>query len=124
MKRLRWLPVVLLLGCLDAFAPADAVEFTPPAVYRAWWAEIESCAGLWGEFDRVSWYQVPGWSYPCPAYDGSCEGWWRAPHTIYMARRRLNDRLLAEHEMLHDLLQRGDHPPVFAACGVATQSVW
>jgi len=23
-----------------------------------------------------------------------------------------------EHEMLHDLLQRGDHPPVFQACGV------
>jgi hypothetical protein len=35
-----------------------------------------------------------------------------------MAQRVVNDRRLAEHEMLHDLLQRGDHPPVFAACGV------
>jgi hypothetical protein len=35
-----------------------------------------------------------------------------------MAQSRLDDRQLAEHEMLHDLLQRGDHPPVFKACGV------
>ena len=79
---------------------------------------IERCAGLGGGFDRVEWYQVPGSSYSCPAYEGQCDGWWRAPHTIYMAQTRLYDRQVAEHEMLHDLLQRGDHPPVFRACGV------
>src|SRR5207249_5586386 len=51
LRCLRWLPVVLLLACLDAFAPAGAVPFTPPVVYRAWWTEIESCAGLLGDFD-------------------------------------------------------------------------
>jgi len=35
-----------------------------------------------------------------------------------MARGQLYDRQVAEHEMLHDLLQRGDHPPAFQACGV------
>ncbi|HYU91368.1 MAG TPA: hypothetical protein VE966_13030 [Gemmatimonadales bacterium] len=117
-RRLRWLPVVLLLGCLDAFAPAGAMPFTPHAVYRTWWTEIERCAGLWGDFDRVEWYAVPGSSYSCPAYEGRCDGWWRSPHTIYMAQGQLYDRQVAEHEMLHDLLQRGDHPPVFQACGV------
>ena len=116
--RLRWIPVILLLGCLDAFAPAGATPFTPPAVYQVWWTEIERCAGLWGDFARVEWYQVPGSSYSCPAYEGRCDGWWRSPHTNYMAETRLNDRRLAEHEMLHDLLQRGDHPSVFQACGV------
>ena len=116
--RFRWVPVVLLLGCLDAFAPAGSVYLTPPAVYRGWWTEIERCAGLWGDFDRVDWYEVPGSSYTCPAHEGQCDGWWRSPHTIYMAQSRLDDRQLAEHEMLHDLLQRGDHPPVFKACGV------
>src|SRR2546428_810795 len=67
---LGWLTSLLLLGCLDAFAPAGAVPFTPPAVYRAWWTEIESCAGLSGDFDRVEWYEVPGSSYSCPAYEG------------------------------------------------------
>jgi hypothetical protein len=124
LLRFRWLPLVLLLGCLDPFAPASAVAFTPPGSYRIWWAAIESCAGISGDFDRVEWYEVPGSSYPCPAYEGRCEGWWRPPHTIYMAQDQLANRKLAEHEMLHDLLQRGDHPPVFAACGVATQAAW
>src|SRR6266705_1773835 len=105
LGRLVWLTPLLLLGCLDAFAPAVAVPLTPPAVYRVWWTEMERCAGLWGVFDRVE------------RYEGRCDGSWRAPHTIYMAQSRLYDRQLAEHEMLHDLLQRGDHPPVFKACG-------
>ncbi|PYP44027.1 MAG: hypothetical protein DMD50_15660 [Gemmatimonadetes bacterium] len=117
-RHFRWLPVVLLLGCLDGFAPAGAIPLTPPAVYREWWTEIERCAGLWGDFDRVEWYEVPGSTYSCPAHEGQCDGWWRSPHTIYMAQSRLYDRQLAEHEMLHDLLQRGDHPLVFQACGV------
>ncbi|TLY54213.1 MAG: hypothetical protein E6K55_06325 [Gemmatimonadetes bacterium] len=91
---------------------------------RRWWAEIENCAGIWADFDRVEWYEVGGSSYPCPAYEGRCEGWWQPPHTIYMAQDQTGNRQLAEHEMLHDLLQRGDHPPVFVACGVATQSAW
>src|SRR2546430_13748587 len=45
----------------------------------------------------------------------------RSPHTIYMAQGLLYNRRLAEHEMLHDLLQRGDHPPVFQACGVRSE---
>jgi len=119
MKRwATWLSLSLLLGCLDSFAPAGAIEFTPPAAYQTWWAAIEECAGLWSKFDRVEWYEVPGVDYPCPAYEGRCDGWWQPPHTIYLAYRWRNDRQLVEHEMLHDLLQRGDHPPVFHACGV------
>ena len=56
LRRLRWLPVSLLLGCLDAFAPAGAAPFNPPASYRAWWAAMEACAGTTGEFERVQWY--------------------------------------------------------------------
>ena len=118
LRRLRWVPLVLLLGCLDSFAPAGAVPLTPPAAYRVWWTEIERCAGLWGDFDRVEWYEVPGSTYACPAHEGRCDGWWRSPHTIYVDQSQLYDRPLVEHEMLHDLLQRGDHPPVFQACGV------
>src|SRR5881398_372820 len=103
--RLGWLTPLLLLSCLDAFAPAGAVPFTPPAVYRAWWTEIESCAGLSGDFDRVEWYEVPGSSYSCPAYEGRCDGWWRSPHTIYMAqglvynRDRKSTRLNSSHRL-------------------------
>jgi len=115
----RLLSLVFVFGCLDAFAPAGAVPFTPPAVYRAWWSAIAACAGITGDFDRVEWYQVRDSSYPCPAYEGRCAGWWKPPHDIYLAEAWRGDRQLVEHEMLHDLLQRGDHPPVFEACGVA-----
>lgn len=114
----RTLSLLLLLGCLDTFAPAGAIPFTPPAAYRAWWAAMEACAGVSADFDRVEWYEVQGSAYACPAYEGRCEGWWRPPHAIFMARALVTDQRLAEHEMLHDLLQRGDHPPVFQACGV------
>src|SRR2546425_8619861 len=91
--RLRWLGLLLLLGCLDTFAPAGAIEFAPPAAYGTWWAEIESCAGISGDFAAVEWYEVPGASYSCPAYDGECAGWWQPPHTIYLAATRVHDRL-------------------------------
>lgn len=112
-------PSLLLVGCLDTFSPAGATEFTPPPVYQAWWAEIAACAGLSGDLAAIDWYQVSGWNYPCPAYEGRCSGWWQPPHSIYLAAGWLDDRRLVEHEMLHDLLQRGDHPPVFQACGVS-----
>ncbi|HEX4573585.1 MAG TPA: hypothetical protein VH158_00540 [Gemmatimonadales bacterium] len=114
----RLVAVLFVLGCLDTFAPAGAVELTPPPIYQTWWAEIEACAGLSGHFDQIDWYQVAGTSYACPAYDGRCAGWWQPPHTIYLATAWLNDRRIVEHEMLHELLQRSDHPPVFRACGV------
>jgi hypothetical protein len=120
---LHWLGLVLLLGCLDAFAPAGGVEFSPPAAYRAWWTEIEACAGITADYAAIEWYEVRGASYACPAYEGRCAGWWQPPHTIYLAEDWLNDRVLVEHEMLHDLLQRGDHPPVFQQCGVALSAV-
>jgi hypothetical protein len=121
-RPLRLSLLVLLFGCLDAFAPAGAAPFTPPAAYRTWWTAIAACAGIAADFERVDWYQVPDSSYPCPAYDGRCGGWWQPPHTIYLAAAWLSDRRLVEHEMLHDLLQRGDHPAVFQACGVARRA--
>lgn len=117
-RRAHWLLLGLLAGCLYSFAPGGAVPFTPPAVYQTWWSAIEACAGLWGNFDRLEWYEVAGTDYPCPSYEGRCDGWWQPPHAIYLAHRWRDDRQLVEHEMLHDLLQRGDHPPVFQACGV------
>src|SRR5438034_8937980 len=94
--RIGWLTPLLLLGCLDAFAPAGAVPFTPPVVYQAWWTEIESCAGLSGDFDRVERYGVPASSNSCPAYARQRGGWWRSPHAIYMAQARRSKRRLGQ----------------------------
>jgi len=118
--RLRWpvLTAAAALACLDSFAPAGAREFTPPDTYRTWWAEIKACAQLSGDLSRIQWYEVPGSTYDCPTRPGGCAGWWRPPHSIYLAQAWLDYRPIVEHEMLHDLLQRSDHPPVFQTCGV------
>ena len=116
--RLLWrvLSVGFAFGCLESFAPAGAKEFTPPDIYRTWWAEVEACAQLSGDFSRVEWYEVPGSRYDCSAYPTGCAGSWHPPHTIYVAQAWENDPRVVKHEMLHDLLQRGDHPPVFRTC--------
>jgi len=116
--RLRWLWVLLLLSCLDSFEPAGARPYAPPDAYHAWWAEIEACARLTGDLNAIAWYEVPGSRYACPGYSRGCAGWWRPPHTIYMAQASVKERRPVQHEMLHDLLQRSDHPPVFRTCGV------
>lgn len=115
---LRWVCVLGLLGCIDAFAPPGARPYTAPQEYHAWWAEIEACAELTGDLYAIEWFEVPGSRYACPAYARGCAGWWRPPHTIYMAEAWKTDRRLVQHEMLHDVLQRSDHPPVFRTCGV------
>ncbi|MGH7548481.1 MAG: hypothetical protein ACREMM_09930 [Gemmatimonadales bacterium] len=115
---LRWLSLLLLLGCLDSFEPAGARPYAPPDAYHAWWAEIEACARLTGDFTAIAWYEVPGSRYACPGYARGCAGWWRPPHTIYMAQASVKERRPVQHEMLHDLVQRSDHPPVFRTCGV------
>ena len=109
----------LLLGaCLaHPFEPAGARPTgAPPALYAVWWQRMEQCARLTAPLDRVEWYEVPGNQFATP--DGPRWGWWEPPHTIYIAATHLTDERLVEHEMLHDLLQTGAHPAVFATCAV------
>ena len=126
---MRWHIVLALVAvlssasaCLDALKPAEllpgAVPFTPPESFDGWWANMETCSHLTADYGRVSWYYIPGGGFDCPTEGGNCDGMWQPPHTIYLAHERMNDSVLVEHEMLHDLIQRGDHPPVFDFCGV------
>jgi len=111
----------LLFGaCGDPFSPLvpkGAFPFDPPAQYAPYWRHMEDCLQVTGDLSRVKWFRVPGSTFDCPN-GGRCDGLWVRPHTIYLAYQRMNDSLLVEHEMLHDLLQRGDHPAAFQTCGV------
>jgi hypothetical protein len=64
----------------------------------------------------VEWYVIPGDVFATP--EGPRWGWWEPPHTIYIAAAHWLDERLVEHEMLHDLLQTGGHPPIFQICGI------
>lgn len=64
------LALYLLIGpawfsaCQSATAPAaqlpvGAVRFEASAAYKGWWAVVQNCSGLTGDFNAVQWYQVP-----------------------------------------------------------------
>ena len=93
--------------------PPGAQRFTPPAVYRQWWALTEGCSGLHGSFDAVEWYVVPNAS-TLRLDDGEVVNaeWQPKGNRITVAAEPDGPYAgdLIRHEMLHALLQTGGHP--------------
>ena len=78
--------------------------------YATWWRATEDCSGLAGDLARIRWFVVPetdSFVYRGDLYDGY---WWDQVHWITLASARVADGAIVRHEMLHDLLGRGDHP--------------
>lgn len=126
----RWVPsrlfravglLAALTGC--GFDPEGDVPLDPPPVYREWWAKTEACSGRKGDFDRISWSVIEGYSFPCSS--GECAGHWRTNHHIYLAGDWVMDEMVVRHEMLHDLLGRPGHPdPPFGVGCPLTWNTW
>ena len=93
--------------------PASAEPLTPLGVYAEWWRATEECSGRSGTLSRVRWFVVPGsdwFAYRGGRYDGY---WWNDVHWITLASARVQDGAIVRHEMLHDLIGRGDHPAAY-----------
>lgn len=130
---MRYLALFFLLAaCGDPFEPsAPYHEFVPPPEFRNWWIETETCSRRSGNFELISWFvfETNGISF-----EGHlANGMWAKPHRIWFVPIVLDTALTSEwirkhivkHEMLHDLIQSGGHPPVFEQCdplGVAAGS--
>ena len=113
MRRLM-LALPLLAACetpIGPRLPTNAEPFTPPAVYREWWALTEACSGLQGDFTRIAWFRVPG-AESIPLADGTLVNgrWDRVSNRIVLAEESERFGDLVRHEMLHALLQGGGHP--------------
>lgn len=112
--------VALSIGCrAEAIVapppdlPASAQPLTPLQTYAGWWADVERCAGLTADLSRVQWFVVPNadsFNYRGTYYDGY---WWSRVHWITLADTKIENAALVRHEMLHDLLGRGDHPALY-----------
>ena len=126
----RWAPVRLvsavglllaLTGC--GFDPEGDVPLDPPPIYREWFAKTEACSGRTGNFDRLSWSVIEGYSFPCSS--GQCAGHWRTNHHIFLAGEWVMDEMVVRHEMLHDLIGRPGHPdPPFGDGCPLTWASW
>jgi hypothetical protein len=82
-----------------------AVPVEPPARYREWWRQVESCSGKSRSIDSVAgWYAVldtvifvGGRPYAAVYFGQSDE--------LFFARRFLYQPFIVRHEMLHALLR-------------------
>lgn len=111
-----WLFLLLIVACGEPFAPPNAVQFDPPAVYAELWQQVESCSGKTGDWHRITWLAVPTEQFDTP--EGFAAGRWQPQHIVYLSDAGQRSYATIKHEMLHDLLQTGEHPPVFDVCGV------
>jgi hypothetical protein len=93
------LAALLITTC--ALAPEGGEPWTPPPSYRAQWDSAQACTGQVADFDKVSFYLVPGHDFPCPS--GRCIGEWVPPHSIYMAEEWKNIGWVIRHEMIHEI---------------------
>jgi hypothetical protein len=110
---------LLSAGCGEPTAPpplpAGAAPMTRPVVYAAWWEMVKACSGVSGDLERVSWYSAPpanpeeggGFEVDGEEYDGY---WYESGHRIVVLDSRRLDGPVVRHEMLHELLRRGNHP--------------
>jgi hypothetical protein len=90
--------------------PSGAEALVAPSTYVEWWRETERCAGVYAELKRVSWFVVPNrtsFPYRGGQYDGY---WWNGVHWILLAGDKVQNAMIVRHEMLHDLLGKGNHP--------------
>ena len=102
-----------LSACRNAMEPADRAPLDPPAEYLAWWDATRTCAGLPdAHFGRVRW-----WTATDVLTEEKMSGLWVAEHDIYLRPDKVDAEIVIRHEMVHDLLQRGDHEsPYFEEC--------
>ena len=121
--RLMWAAGLLLAlsGC--GFDPEGDVPLDPPPIYREWFAKTEACSGRTGNFERISWSVIEGYSFPCSS--GECAGHWRTNHHIFLAGAWAMDEMVVRHEMLHDIIGRPGHPdPPFGDGCPLTWASW
>lgn len=128
---------ILLKGCsVDSFnPPTNTTEYIPSAIYKEWWADVERCSGLKGDFAKVHWFATPDVSILYG--DIGATGVWSWPNSIYVAAQIADTtwqivtnpingtptdyrRFVVQHEMLHDLTQSGGHGNLFDRCSLRT----
>lgn len=121
MKHLLALALLALAACgKESVSVVTGLESAVPydnAVLPELWYEVQLCSGLRGDLGDVHFFlAVDGIQK-----DGVTLGgyWRRAGNEIYLIPPYHEDSKTIKHEMMHALLQRGDHPDEYfnGVCG-------
>jgi len=95
---------------VDPPLPADAEQYSPPAVYALWWNMTRECSGLAGSLDAVTWYRTNETLREDGTGDRIIGYWSSATNRIVMAASAVLDGPDVRHEMLHALVRKTGHP--------------
>lgn len=134
---MRWLARVALLVTLAGFAGAILVgtchaqqvavaptvtSYAPPPVYRAWYAHMLACSGVVhpaAPFDSLHFLSVTDTAF---AAEGQVRRYiaytYPGDRTIVVIRDSLYAERVVSHELLHAILGKPGHGPMFQMCGV------
>lgn len=97
---------LLLVACV--VEPSADSPYRPPAIYREWWAAVESCTGRTGDFDGLRFFDLN----LADQRDGGDRTLGRTiGQRLFIAPDYRLNRTVVEHEMAHALTGRG-HPEV------------
>ena len=114
---------MLLVACSTPFEPSDPFwEITPPEIYHVWWQEVERCAGQQRDMEEVTWFTVAADSFP----EGErwLVGYWRQNAIYITESEKWSEWHTVKHEMLHAILQDGNHPaPPFGTCAATKGTI-
>ena len=95
----------------------DLSPITPHPDFRIWWAEMEECTGVHGDFDVIKWYQASQVINPLEgmAYWGV---YFKDPPEIVLLRGMALERFenTVKHEMLHHLMFGNHNENLFNRC--------
>lgn len=105
--------------------PVGSSPIVPPAHYRAIWKQAEACSGKHGDFDRVTWYVVPGQSFSSTTNTPAI-GEWLKPHSILISQDWMGTDWVVRHEMVHDLtgLPHDGGARDIQIWGIQCQAMW
>lgn len=95
--------------------PSSAIAFDPPEEYLTWWRLTEACSGRTHQPEGIQWYVVPAAS-SFATLNGSLTAQWSRGSDgarIVISGAYQSSEMVVRHEMLHALLDRGDHPPQY-----------
>ena len=90
--------------------PDSATPIAARPVYAFWWELMEHCSGRTGNLATVTWFAAPEVLMHDRYYNGY---WWENGNRILLAQSNVLHGPTVRHEMLHALLQDGDHPPEY-----------
>ena len=119
--------LALLLGACNVFDPPEGWdEFDPPAQYRIWHAEVQTCTSAWRSFDDLTWRKVRAPTFYCGGLDDAI-GCLVYPSTIYLAQLTLGSSPVVKAELIHYVRQSSLHDALYTRCrweGPALAAAW